>query len=87
MGRLEIIEKLRELEERKINFENLLKDMSSYYHKESFISVDISTQDYNRRYKDEKVKVTTDVFIGYLQEEINNLENDINNYIDKLNNK
>lgn len=86
MNRIEIINQLKEMEERKQNFEGLLHDVSDYYCKKSYIHVAIETTsfDRNRKYSGATIEVDEIIFKRYLVTEINKLESKISELIKEL---
>jgi hypothetical protein len=86
MNRIEIINKLKELEERKASFEAVLHDVTDYYCKNVGITVILGTNAFerNRKYLGNKIDVDDVIFKGYLVTEINKIESKINELIKEL---
>jgi len=73
--RLEIIEKLKQCEERKLYFENALNDLVSPYTKKVEIMVDIKSESYNKKHiNGEYVKADIQLMSDYIKSEISNCE-------------
>ena len=69
------IERLRELEQRRLDFESVKKDITNYYYKEGAVSFQITTNAHTRNYDSgTPVKFTLDLMNEYLEKEIKNLE-------------
>ncbi len=83
MNRIEIIEKLYNLEGRKKQFEAMKKDLEGRYFEVCFIKPDISTG--NRKYyQDISVEVNKTLFLDYVEKEILSMEKQINTLIKHL---
>ncbi len=89
MTRLEKIVKLKELEQRKVEFENIKSDVIDYYCKEVSITVQYNSDAYHtrRKYDGDSVDVDKDAFVAYLKLEIEKLESQINMLIARLTNE
>ncbi len=86
MHRLEIINKLKELEERKTLFINLNNDINSHYTDKCFINAKIETKLFDKKYNNESIKVNKVIFTNYINEEIKIIEDHINKLIKELTN-
>lgn len=84
MSRIDLIEKLNGLENRKINFENLYNDVQSPYMEQTSFFGQVKTRDFNKQYNEELIFVDKKLFKEYLTKEIENLEIEIQELIKKL---
>jgi hypothetical protein len=76
MGRLEVIEKLKTCQERLNTFKELKNDIDNYYFKSAHFDVRLETQQHlnTRQYKGGEIQVQKHLFITYLKNEIESLE-------------
>lgn len=84
MSRIELINKLKGLEERKNILENIYLDISNEYSGDIHLKVDIGGTIYNRKHKGEVVQVGEYLFKEFLNEEISRLENLIKGHLEGL---
>lgn len=84
MSRIELINKIKGLEERKNILENINLDLDSGYAGDIHLSVDIGGTIYNRKHKGEVVQVGEYLFKEFLNWEITRLENLIKDNLEEL---
>lgn len=86
MSRLEVIEKLSILENRKDKIVRLKNDIENCYFESGYFKVDIETNSYTKNYKGEHITFKQGLFHEYLTKEEKYVENQIRELIDKLSN-
>lgn len=85
--RLDIINEIKKLEERKELLEGILKDMSSHYFEELMIDFCVNSRDFNIHSEGERMTVHDDIFNGYIQDELEWTTKRIDNLIKDLSNE
>ena len=84
MKRIELLEKITELEKRKNHMEKLKSDFTSNYFEMGFMSVEIRSRAWDRETSNDDVVVNKELFVQYLESEIEGLSKEVDVLIERL---
>lgn len=72
--RLELVNELQDVEQRKADFNEQLKAVESYYLEKGTFTIELQTNDFKHKGVDTPIAFTKDIFVEYLKREIAHLE-------------